>query len=106
MAQFADLPWVVAVPVALLALCGAALTLVGALGLLRLGTFHERVHAPTLGTTLGTGCILLASMLLFSSLETRPVLHEIVLGLFMTLTTPVTFVLLLRAARRREGSGN
>jgi multicomponent K+:H+ antiporter subunit G len=41
-------------------LMGALITLVGSLGLLRLGTFYERVHAPTLGTTLGTVFVALA----------------------------------------------
>jgi hypothetical protein len=42
----------------------------GSIGLLRLRSFYERVHAPTLGTTLGIGCILLASMLFFSVVQT------------------------------------
>ena len=40
---------------AVLLFLGAAITLIGSLGLLRLGSFYERVHAPTLGTTFGTG---------------------------------------------------
>ena len=47
---------------AILLIAGAGITLIGTLGLLRLRTFYERVHAPTLGTTLGTGCIVMASM--------------------------------------------
>jgi len=104
MPAFEDVPVVVAAAVSLLVLAGAALTLLGALGLLRLPTFYERVHAPTMGTTLGTGLILVASMLLFSVLASRPVLHEIAIAIFMTVTTPVTYMLLLRAAVRRERS--
>jgi multicomponent K+:H+ antiporter subunit G len=91
-----------ALAVALLVLLGAALTLIGAIGLLRLKHFYERIHAPTLGTTLGTGFILIASIVLFSALESRAVLHEIAIGAFMTLTTPVTFMLLMRAALHRD----
>jgi multicomponent K+:H+ antiporter subunit G len=93
---------------ALLALAGALVVLVGSLGLVRLRTFYERVHPPTMGTTLGTGLILIGSMLHFSALESRPVLHEILIGVFMTLTTPVTYTLLVRAAlyRERRDSGN
>ncbi|MCE3257342.1 MAG: multisubunit potassium/proton antiporter, PhaG subunit, partial [Nitrobacter vulgaris] len=40
-----------AVLTAVFLVSGAAVTLVGSLGLLRLRTFYERVHAPTLGTT-------------------------------------------------------
>ena len=88
---------------ALLVLAGALLAFIGSLGLLRLGTFYERVHPPTLGTTLGTGLILLGSMLYFGAAESRPVLHEILIGVFMTLSTPVTYVLLVRAAVHRDG---
>jgi multicomponent K+:H+ antiporter subunit G len=74
------------------------------LGLLRLKTFNERIHPPTMGTTLGVGFTLIASMLMFSALESRPVLHEIVIAVFAVVTTPVTsFMLLVRAARYRDG---
>ena len=105
MTHAAELPPAIAVLTALLVLVGAALTLVGAFGLLRLKTFYERVHAPTLGTTLGTGCVLIASIVLFSALESRPVLHEIAIGVFMTITTPVTFMLLVRASVKRDRFG-
>jgi len=65
--------------------------------------FFRRLHPPTMGTTLGTGLMVLGSMVLFSALEARPVLHEILIGVFMTVTTPVTFMLLARAARYRAG---
>jgi multicomponent K+:H+ antiporter subunit G len=96
-----DLPVWVACVVALLVLVGAALTLIGCAGLLRLPTFFQRIHAPTLGTTLGTGAILIASMLFFTAAEFRPVLHEILIAVFMTITTPVSFILLAKAARQR-----
>jgi multicomponent K+:H+ antiporter subunit G len=87
---------------ALLVLAGALLAFIGALGLVRLPTFFERVHPPTMGTTLGTALVLAGSMLYFSALEARPVLHEILIAVFMTLTTPVTYILLGRAALRRD----
>jgi multicomponent K+:H+ antiporter subunit G len=92
----------IAMLIALLVVLGAMLALIGSVGLLRLKTFYERVHAPTLGTTLGLGCTLLASMLLFSTLGSRPVLHEIVIAVFMLMTAPVSFMLLVRAARHRD----
>ena len=97
-----DLPLWAAVPVALLLLAGAALTLIGSIGLLRLKSFYERVHAPTLGSSLGVGCVLLASMLFFSVLQTRLVVHEVLIGLFVVMTTPVTLMLLARAALYRD----
>jgi multicomponent K+:H+ antiporter subunit G len=87
---------------ALLVLAGASLALLGSLGLLRLKTFYERVHPPTMGTTLGTGLVLIGSMVFFTIHESRPVLHEILIGVFMTLNTPVTYMLLVRAALHRD----
>lgn len=98
----ADLPaWAEAV-VALLILAGASLTLIGAVGLVRLGTFYERVHAPTLGTTLGIGLLLVASMLFFSITQARLVVHEVLIAVFIVLTTPVSLMLLARAALYRD----
>jgi multicomponent K+:H+ antiporter subunit G len=87
---------------AVLVLAGALLAFIGSLGLLRMKTFFERVHPPTMGTTLGTALVLAGSMLYFIALESRLVLHEILIGVFMTLSTPVTYVLLGRAALRRQ----
>ena len=90
---------------ALLILAAALLALTGAVGLVRMKTFYERVHPPTMGTTGGVGLMLAASVLLFSALESRPVLHEIVIGFFTLVTTPITYVLLVRAAMYRNGVG-
>jgi multicomponent K+:H+ antiporter subunit G len=98
----ADLPAWAALLVALFVVVGAGLTFIGSVGLLRLRNFYERLHAPTLGTTLGTGCVLIASIVYFSVLQSRPVIHEIVIGAFLTLTTPVSSLLLIRAVRYRD----
>ena len=87
---------------ALLVLAGASLALIGSIGLLRMKTFYERVHPPTMGTTLGTGLVLIGSMIFFTIHESRPVLHEVLIGVFMTLNTPVTYMLLVRAALHRD----
>jgi multicomponent K+:H+ antiporter subunit G len=97
-----DLPAWVALLTAALVLLGAGLTLVGALGLLRLRNFYDRMHAPTLGATLGIGCVLLASMVFFSALQTRAVLHEVLIAVVVLATAPVTLMLLARAALYRD----
>lgn len=102
MSAAAHLPAWVLLLVAVLVLLSASLTLIGAIGLLRFKTFYERTHAPTLGTTLGIGTMLFASMLYFSVLQGRPVLHELLIAVFMTVTTPITLVLLVRAALYRD----
>lgn len=97
-----DLPLWAALPVAALMLAGAALGLVGSIGLIRLRDFYERVHAPTLAATLGIGFILLASMLYFSVLQSRLVLHEVLIAALVVMTTPVTLMVLARAALTRD----
>lgn len=81
---------------------GSTLTLLGNVGLLRLRSFYDRLHAPTLGTSWGTAGIALASAILFSVTGGRLVFHEVVIGAFMMVTTPVTLMLLGRAALHRD----
>lgn len=98
----ADLPAWAAIAVSVFLVIGSGLTLIGAIGFARLPTFYERIHAPTLGTSWGTGGIVMASMIFFTVLATRPVVHEILIGIFVTVTTPVTLMLLARAALHRD----
>jgi multicomponent K+:H+ antiporter subunit G len=88
---------------ALLVLGGALVACIGSLGLLRLRTFYERVHPPTMGTTLGTALVLAGSIVHFTALESRLVVHEFLIAVLMLVTTPVTYMLLVRAALRRDG---
>jgi len=88
--------------VAILLIIGATFTLVGSFGLIRLRNFYQRVHAPTLGTTLGTACIALASMIYFSAASGRMAVHELLIVLFVTTTTPISLMVLVRAAALRD----
>ena len=106
MSEVTDVPSFATILTATLLIGGAAITLIGSLGLLRLRGFYQRVHAPTLGTTLGTIFITTASMIYFSALGTRPVLHELLVIVFVTTTTPITLMVLVRAARFRDGAEN
>lgn len=93
-----------AIPAAILVLLGAGLALIGSWGLARLPSFYDRIHAPTLGTSWGTAGIMLASMTVFSFAGGRLVVHELVIGVFIMLTTPVTLMLLGRATLYRDRS--
>ena len=87
---------------AALVLAGALLAFIGCLGLLRMPTFFERVHPPTMGTTLGAWLIIGGSLLHFGVVEGRLVLHEAIIGVLLAVTTPVTYLLLGRAALSRD----
>ncbi|MTD98958.1 cation:proton antiporter [Paracoccus sp. YIM 132242] len=95
-------PLAVAIPVAILVVLGSTLTLIGALGFARLSSFYDRLHAPTLATSWGTGGIIIASALMFSAIEGRAVIHEFVIGLCIIVTTPVTLMMLARASLHRD----
>jgi multicomponent K+:H+ antiporter subunit G len=93
-----ELPAWAAVPAAMLLVAAGLLAAIGALGLARLPDFFMRMHPPTMGSTLGAGCVLLASILVSSAVEGRPVLHALLITLFLVITSPVTAMLLARAA--------
>jgi multicomponent K+:H+ antiporter subunit G len=94
-----------ALPVALeavVALClvaGGFFALVGTVGLVRLPDFFMRLHAPTKATTLGVGSILAASLLYFAG-SGRLVAHEVLVGVFLFMTAPVSALMLARAGLR------
>lgn len=102
MIQAPNLPMWAALIVGILLLTGASFTLLGSIGLVNLKTFYERAHAPGLGASMGSILILAASMICFSVLQSRPVVHEILIFIFVTVTTPITLMLLSRASVYRD----
>jgi len=99
----AGIPLWAEIVIAALALFGAAFTLVGSWGLARLGDFAKRLHGPTKATTLGVGCVLVASMLWFV-LNGKPSLHELLIAVFLFFTAPVSAHLLIKAAMKLDRS--
>lgn len=97
-----DLPIWASVLAAILLFISGVITLIGSIGLLRFKRFYPRMHAPTLGNTLGSMTSLLASIVVASALSHRPVFHEILITMFLVLTAPVTATLLMQAAVRRD----
>ena len=97
-----ELPLWIAVPAALLLVLAGLVTLTGSLGLLRLHSFRERMHAPTMGMTMGAFCVALAATLVASQLQHRPIVHEWLICLLLFISTPVTAILLMQSSRRRE----
>lgn len=95
----APLQWVVAA----LLLSSGLLVLVAALGLWRLPDFFTRMHAPALASTLGAWIVSLASVVHFSAQGAGLTLHVWLIIIVLAITTPVTTLVLARAAlfRRR-----
>jgi len=77
--------------------------LVSALGFLRLKDFFLRMHPPALAYTFGSWCATLAAIFYFSAIESRVLLHPWLIIILLSITVPVTTLLLARVAlfRRR-----
>ena len=84
---------------ALLAI-GSFFVLVGSLGLVKLSDFLKRLHGPTKATTLGVGCILVASIGYHAWLGDGLALglREILITVFLFITAPISAHLMARAA--------
>lgn len=81
-----------------LVLAGAVFTFIGSLGLVRFVDFYTRLHGPTKATTLGVGCLLVASSIFFSITGVGLSLHEVLVSLFLFITAPISAHLLAKAA--------
>ena len=88
---------------AFLLVAGALFALVGSWGLVKLGSFLKRLHGPTKATTLGVGCVLLASMAHFA-LRGTPALHELLVTMGLFLTAPVSAHVMMKAALHLDPS--
>lgn len=102
----AVLPIWAQVVVGVLVVFGAFIALLGALGLVRLKSYFERVHSPSIIATLACWCIMYATVLFFSVLEQRLALHALLIAVFISVTAPITTIFLMRAAlfrARRTG---
>lgn len=87
---------------AVLLVCSSLLALIGALGLLRLKDFFQRMHPPALASTLGAWCVALASIIYFSAMKEGPVLHAWLIPILLAITVPVTTLLLARTGLFRK----
>jgi multicomponent K+:H+ antiporter subunit G len=92
------------IAVGLLLLFSAGLVLTAAIGLTRLPDFFQRLHAPALASTLGNWCVALASIVHFSMREEGLSLHVWLIAILLSITAPVTTMVLARAGlfRRRQ----
>ncbi len=84
--------------VAAFVVVGALAALFGSFGLLRMKTFFQRIHTPTLGATIGTWGVTLAIVVQASFVTGQPYVHALLIAVFIALTAPVTTILLMRAA--------
>ena len=83
--------------IAALLVAGGVFGLVGAWGLVRLPDMMTRLHGPTKAATLGVGSVLLASMIFFWAHHGHFSWHELLIALFVFLTSPITGLFIAKA---------
>ncbi|MDM0113559.1 monovalent cation/H(+) antiporter subunit G [Variovorax sp. J22R133] len=96
------LPLWAEIATAVFVVASAAFAAIGSFGLVRLPTFFRRIHAPTLGATVGVWCMTIATIVYFSVQGFSLFLHAVLIALFVAVTAPVTTIFLMRAALFRE----
>jgi multicomponent K+:H+ antiporter subunit G len=87
---------------AILLVLSSLFALTGAVGLLRMKDFFQRMHPPALASTLGAWCVALASIVYFSGLKSGPVIHAWLIPILLAITVPVTTLLLARTGLFRK----
>lgn len=90
------------ITIAFLLIGSGLISLIGTLGLVRLKHFYSRMHAPTLGNTLGVFCLLIACTLVASINAKQLLVYPFIITILLVITSPVTAILLMRAAIKRE----
>ena len=85
----------------ILILFGAAIALVGSIGLARFPDIYTRLHGPTKATTLGVGGVLLGTIVFLMLQGEAGVVRELLITVFLFLTAPVSAHLLAKAALHR-----
>ena len=96
------LPFWVEVLTAILLVLSSLFALIGAIGLLRMKDFFQRMHPPALASTIGAWCVALASIVYFSAMKEGPVLHAWLIPILLAITVPVTTLLLARTGLFRK----
>lgn len=97
-----DLPLWAQILVAALVFFGALIALMGSVGLLRLKSYFERVHSPSIIATMGCWLIMHATWIYFSVSGQGFVMHSVLIAIFIAVTVPITTIFLMRAALFRS----
>ena len=92
------LPLWIEIIVAILLLASAVLTRGASWGLVRMRTFVQRMHPPALAYVGASWCVTFASIVYFSAQNEGPQLHVWLIIILLSITVPITTVLLARAA--------
>jgi multicomponent K+:H+ antiporter subunit G len=87
--------------ISLLLVIGGVFGVIGSTGLLKLRQPMQRLHAPTKATTVGLGATLLASIAYATLMMDDPSWQELLIMVFLFITSPITANFLSKAHLHR-----
>lgn len=90
-------PLWIEIVVSVLLLASGLACVVGAIGILRMKHFIQRMHPATLAFTAGSWGAGLGSVVYFSAVQEKLALHAWLIIILLSITAPVTTVFLARA---------
>ncbi|MEG3049995.1 MAG: Na+/H+ antiporter subunit G [Thermomonas sp.] len=90
--------WAIAIALVLLLAAACFFILLGSFSLVKLSEFFKRLHGPTKASTLGVGCVLLASLGYHAFTGTDPQPRELLITAFLFITAPISAHLMAKAA--------
>ena len=90
--------WIIAIALVLALAVGCFFILLGSFSLLKLSDFFKRLHGPTKASTLGVGCVLLASVGYHFFLGDDPQPRELLITAFLFITAPISAHMMAKAA--------
>lgn len=85
------------IAISALLVIGGVFGLIGSFGLVKLPDQMTRLHAPGNVTTLGVVSVLVASIVWFSTFGDHSSWHELLIVLFLFLTSPITGLMIAKA---------
>ena len=97
-----EIPLWIEIIASILIVLSGIVTLIGNIGLVKLKYFRRRIHAPTLGNSLGLWFLMAASILISFVLGARLFFHEMLVVIFIFMTSPISWTLLMRSYVLRE----
>ncbi len=100
--MMSELSPLIVIPASILMVASGLLVLAASIGIVRVRSFLQRTHFQAIIYSLSLWCLLLASLLLTFSLKDRTFLHEVLIGVFIFISSPISSVLLVRSYVLRE----
>lgn len=99
-------PFWIEAAVSVLLVASGLFVVISAVGFVGFRDFFLRMHPPAIAYTLGIWTVAGAGVLYFSAIEGRLVLHPWLIVIMLSMTVPVTTLLLARVALfRRRAAG-